>query len=110
MSKDPNQRRNKMKKLALAAAVALSPNFADAQQCIPESEVKEKWGNISTDRVFLGLSNKGVILEIYENLENNNWSVWFRRAATPDMLCALDSGTSAISKHEPYTSPARLSP
>lgn len=98
-----------MKKLALAAAVALSPNFAEAQ-CAPRSDVMEAWDNIPTNQVFEGFSDKGVIVEIFENPENGRWSFYFTRATQPDVMCLFDQGQGANSTHETFTSPARLNP
>ena len=93
-----------MKKLALAASVALLPTFAEAQQvCLTDEQIKEQWNEITTDRVFLGLSDSGVAVRIFENPEAGRWSFWFTNAANPDVSCLFDQGSAADSVPKSFT-------
>ena len=95
-----------MKKLALAAAVALSPSFAEAQQtCLTRDALEEQWNNIPTSKVFNGLSDQGVAIAIFENTDNGRWSFWFTRPQTPDLVCLFDQGSAANSEHVEFTNP-----
>jgi hypothetical protein len=93
----------------ITTAIMLAPTFASAN-CIPLESLKEQWNSIPTNRVFLGLSDKGVAVHIYENPDNGRWSFWFTRPSTPNQACLFDQGQGANSVHEEFTVPAGLMP
>ena len=101
-----------MKKTLVAAAMLAGVSFqAEAQtQCVTRESLQESWSSISTDMVFRGLSDQGVMIEIFENIENGRWSFWFTNPSAPNVVCKFDQGSAAISQHEEFTRPQEPSP
>ena len=95
-----------MIKSLAAAAIALSGTFAEAQQqCMTREEIKESWSHLNTNREFLGLSDHGVMVEIFVNPDVSRWSIWFTKAADTNTLCLLDQGDAANTASLPFTRP-----
>ena len=97
-----------MKTTLIAATIAgITTAFtAQAQECIPYDQLQEQWSSINTSQVFQGLSDRGTLVQVFENTDNGRWSVFIVPPEQPRVACLADQGHASDSAHSEFTSTA----
>ena len=100
-----------MRKLAIAATVALLPTFAQAQECTDLADIQSQWQeqNISTELAFAGVSDTGANVFIFENPDNGRFSHWFSQANNPTCVSLFDQGANSKSDNATFTTAKKVS-
>ena len=78
---------------------------AQAQECIEMSDLQAQWQeqNITTNMVFAGQGDNGILTYIFENPDNARWSEWMAEPTNPTCVQLFDQGSQSSSDHMGFT-------
>ena len=102
-----------MKKLALAASVALLPTFAEAQSCLTLDQIHDAYTEqgLNTDMVFQSQVLDGRDMIIFATPEEPKmWQHFIEVAPSAECFRSLGRGTQADNTTIPFTNADAVTP